>query len=50
MKLKVILTIRGGDYSTVSQSRARLKAKLKSNCKLQKQFNQIEEQIIDLSN
>jgi len=40
----------GVDYSTVSQSRARLKAKLKSNRKLNKQFKQIKEQIINLSN
>jgi chromosomal replication initiation ATPase DnaA len=35
----------GLDYSTVSQSRARLTAKLKSNRKLNKQFKQIKEQI-----
>jgi chromosomal replication initiation ATPase DnaA len=40
----------GGDYSTVSQSRARLKAKLKSSRKLNKQFKQIKEQVINLSN
>jgi REP element-mobilizing transposase RayT len=39
----------GVDYSTVSQSRARLKAKLKSNRKLNKQFKQIKEQVINLS-
>jgi len=39
----------GVDYSTVSQSRTRLKAKLKSNRKLNKQFKQIKEQIINLS-
>jgi len=39
----------GVDYSTVSQSRARLKAKLKSSRKLNKQFQQIKEQIINLS-
>jgi chromosomal replication initiation ATPase DnaA len=39
----------GVDYSTVSQSRARLKAKLKSNRKLNKQFNQIKEQVVNLS-
>ena len=31
----------GVDYSTVSQSRARLKTKLKSSRKLNKQFHQI---------
>ena len=40
----------GVDYSTVSQSRARLKAKLKSSRKLNKQFRRIKEQVIDLSN
>ena len=39
----------GVDYSTVSRSRTRLKAKLKSNRKLNKQFMQIKEQIINLS-
>ena len=39
----------GVDYSTVSQSRSRLKAKLKSSRKLNKQFNQIKEQIANLS-
>jgi hypothetical protein len=39
----------GVDYSTVSQSRARLKAKLKSNRKLNKQFKQIKEQVVNLS-
>ena len=34
--------------STVSQSRARLKAKLKSSRKLNKQFKQIKEQVINL--
>jgi chromosomal replication initiation ATPase DnaA len=49
-KQRQIGAIFGVDYSTVSQSRARLKAKLKSNRKLKKQFNQIQEQIINLSN
>ncbi len=40
----------GVDYSTVSQSRARLKAKLKSSRKLNKQYRKIKEQIINLSN
>ncbi len=39
----------GVDYSTVSQSRARLRAKLKSSRKLNKQFRQIKEQVINLS-
>ncbi len=39
----------GVDYSTVSQNRTRLKAKLKSSRKLNKQFQQIKEQIINLS-
>jgi DNA-directed RNA polymerase specialized sigma subunit len=39
----------GVDYSTVSQSRARLKAKLKSNRKLNKQFELIREQVVNLS-
>ena len=39
----------GVDYSTVSQSRARLKAKLKSSHKLKKQFDLIQIQIDHLS-
>jgi hypothetical protein len=39
----------GYDYSTVSRSRARLKAKLKSSCKLKEQFHRILEQIENLS-
>jgi len=39
----------GVDYSTVSQNRARLKAKLKSNRKLKKQFKQIKGRVINLS-
>ena len=40
----------GVDYSTVSQSRARLKAKLKSSRKLNKQFRKIKERVINMSN
>ena len=43
-------TIFGVDYSTVSQSRSRLKMKLKSSRKLKKQFHRIQEQIDKLSN
>jgi REP element-mobilizing transposase RayT len=39
----------GVDYSTVSPSRARLKGKLNSSRKLNKQFKQIKEQVINLS-
>jgi REP element-mobilizing transposase RayT len=49
-KQKEIGAIFGVDYSTVSQSRARLKAKLKSSRKLKKQFYRIQEQIDNLSN
>ena len=38
----------GVDYSTVSQSRTRLRAKLKSSRKLNKQFEQIKVQVINL--
>ncbi len=48
-KQKEIGAIFGVDYSTVSQSRARLKAKLESNRKLKKQFHQLIEQIKKLS-
>ena len=48
-KQKEIGTIFGVDYSTVSQSRARLKTKLKSSRKLKKQFHRIQEQIDKLS-
>ena len=41
-KQKEIGAIFGVDYSTVSQSRARLKAKLESNRKLKKQFHRIQ--------
>jgi len=49
-KQKEIGEIFGVDYSTVSQSRARLKTKLKSSRKLKKQFHRIQEQIDKLSN
>ena len=49
-KQKKIGAIFGVDYSTVSQSRARLKAKLESNRKLKKQFQRLLEQINKLSN
>lgn len=49
-KQKEIGAIFGVDYSTVSQSRARLKAKLKSSHKLNKQFHRIRYQIFNLSN
>ena len=39
----------GIDYSTVSQSRSRLKAKLQSSRKLKKQFNQLRELVANLS-
>ena len=42
---KEIGAIFGVDYSTVSQSRARLKTKLKSSRKLKKQFHRILAQI-----
>jgi len=42
-------SMRLSDYITVSHSRARLKAKLKSSRKLDKLYNQIKEQVIDLS-
>jgi DNA-binding CsgD family transcriptional regulator len=49
-KQKEIGAIFGIDYSTVSQSRARLKTKLKSSRKLKKQFQRIQEQIDKMSN
>ena len=49
-KQKEIGALFGVDYSTVSQSRARLKTKLKSNRKLKKQFHRLLEQIDKLSN
>ncbi len=49
-KQKEIGMIFGVDYSTVSQSRARLKAKLKSSRKLKKQFHRIQVQIDKMSN
>ena len=39
----------GVDYSTVSQNRNRLKAKLESNRKAKKQFNRIKGMILNLS-
>jgi putative transposase len=48
-KQKEIGAIFGVDYSTVSQSRARLKAKLGLNRKLKKQFHRLLEQINNLS-
>jgi REP element-mobilizing transposase RayT len=49
-KQREIGAIFGVDYSTVSQSRARLKTKLKSSRKLKKQFHRILGQINNLSN
>ena len=48
-KQAAIGAVFGVDYSTVSQSRARLRAKLKSSRKLNKQFKQIKEQVLNLS-
>ncbi|UCE51528.1 MAG: hypothetical protein JSV31_20015, partial [Desulfobacterales bacterium] len=48
-KQAAIGAVFGVDYSTVSQSRARLKAKLKSSRQLNNQFNRIKERIIELS-
>jgi len=49
-KQKEIGAIFGADYSTVSQSRRRLKTKIKSSRELNKQFRQILQQIENLSN
>jgi REP element-mobilizing transposase RayT len=49
LKQAEIGVIFGVDYSTVSQNRARLKAKLKSNGKLNKRFKQITEQVFNMS-
>jgi len=49
-KQKEIGAIFGVDYSTLSQSRSRLKGKLISSRKLKKQFNRIQEHILILSN
>ena len=49
-KQKEIGAIFGGDYSTVSQSRVRLRAKLKSSRKLKKQFHRIQDQTLNLLN
>ena len=47
---KEIGEIFGVYYSPVSRSRARLKAKLKSNRKLKKQFYRIQDEILNMSN
>jgi len=49
-KQKEIGALFGVDYSTVSQNRVRLKAKLKSSRKLKKQYDRIRIQIEKLSN
>ena len=49
-KQKEIGAIFGVDYSTVSQSRRRLKTKLKPSRKLKKQFHRIRGQIDYMSN
>jgi chromosomal replication initiation ATPase DnaA len=49
-KQKEIGAIFGVDYSTVSQNRARLRAKLKSSRKIKKQFHRIRDQIFEMSN
>ena len=49
-KLKEIGGIFGVDYSTVSQSRARLQNRIKSNRKLAQQFMRIQKRIVNLSN
>ena len=49
-KQKEIGAMFGVDYSTVSQNRARLNAKLKSSRKLKKQYDRILTQIEKLSN
>ena len=49
-KQKEIGAIFGVDYSTVSQSRARLKAKLESNRKLKKHFHRLLDQIFSSAN
>ena len=48
-KQSEIGVIFGVDYSTVSQNRARLKAKLKLDRKLNKKFKQIKERVITMS-
>ncbi|HUU80492.1 MAG TPA: transposase [Acidobacteriota bacterium] len=50
MNQKEIGDLFGIDYSTVSQNRSRLKAKLKSNEKLAEQFEKIEQKVGLLSN
>ena len=47
---KEIGAIFGVDYSTISQNRVRLKEKLRSCRKLNKQFDQILKQIVNLTN
>lgn len=49
-KQKEIGAIFGVDYSTVSQNRVRLKAKLKSSRKLKKQYDRILIKIDKMSN
>ncbi|UCE08353.1 MAG: hypothetical protein JSW07_10180 [bacterium] len=49
-KQKEIGAIFGVDYSTVSQSRTRLKAKLKSSRKLKQQIHRIRDHIMKMSN
>ena len=49
-KQKEIGAIFSVDYSTVRQSRRRLKIKLKSNRKLKKQYHRIQGQVNILSN
>ena len=46
-KQNEIGAIFGAYYSTVSHSRARLRAKLKSSRKLKKQFHKIRDHIVD---
>jgi DNA-directed RNA polymerase specialized sigma subunit len=49
-KQKEIGDMFGVDYSTVSQNRVRLKAKLKTSRKLKKQYDRILSQLGRLSN
>jgi DNA-directed RNA polymerase specialized sigma subunit len=49
-KQKEIGAMFGVDYSTVSQNRVRLKAKLKTSRKLKKQYDRILSQLGRLSN
>ncbi len=50
LRQKQIGKMFGVDYSTVSVNRSRLKNKLESNHKLKKQFDQIQKEILNLSN